>query len=88
MRNKYKYLGLHSLFLMFPLSVEASSNTSTHSNFPSLINLDAVFQYGAVVNDVTNSNNFSLIIIGLVVVIIVLIGAVMFTKKWCSFLLV
>lgn len=81
MRKKYKFLTLLLTFLVIPLNVSASSNVGTHSNSFPLINYNAIIQYGAVVNDVTNSNNFSLIIIGMVVVIIILIGAVMFTKK-------
>lgn len=81
MRKKYKFLTLLFMFLVNPLNIDASSSVSTHSNSFPLINYNAIIQYGAVVNDITNSNNFSLIIIGMVVVIIILIGAVMFTKK-------
>ncbi len=81
MRKKYKFLTLLFMFLVNPLNIDASSIVSTHSNSFPLINFNAIIQYGAVVNDITNSNNFSLIIIGMVVVIIILIGAVMFTKK-------
>lgn len=36
---------------------------------------------GTVINDVTNSDNLNIIIIGMVVLIIILIGGVIFSKK-------
>ncbi len=36
---------------------------------------------GMVINDVTNSDNLNIIIIGMVVLIIILIGGVIFSKK-------
>ena len=40
---------------------------------------------GMVINDVTNSDNLNIIIIGMVVLIIILIGGVIFSKKWRNF---
>lgn len=36
---------------------------------------------GTVINDVTNSDNLNIIIIGMVILIIILIGGVIFSKK-------
>lgn len=45
------------------------------------INTNAIIQSGAVINDTSNSNNLNTIITGMVVVIIILLGTIMFAPK-------
>ncbi|MDO5569330.1 MAG: hypothetical protein Q4G04_04385 [bacterium] len=60
-------------FLMLPGIVKAES--------VSLINFGAVLQPGAIINDVTNPNNLNVIIVGMLLVIIILVGATIFSTK-------
>lgn len=67
-----------TFFIMFiPSFVFAS--TSIKSSM--LVNNAAIIQTGAIVNDGSKTNNLNIIIIGMVVVILILVGAVMFTPK-------
>lgn len=42
---------------------------------------EGIIQFGAVVNDSANTDNLNFVIIGMVVVILVLVGAAMFAPK-------
>lgn len=46
-----------------------------------LFNIKKLLYIGAVINDTSNSNNLNIIIIGMVILIIILIGAAMFAPK-------
>ena len=66
-----------NIFLVNVTSLFASVNNVFASS-------RGVWQYllnGTVINDVTNSDNLNIIIIGMVVLIIILIGGVIFSKK-------
>lgn len=66
-----------NIFLVNVTSLFASVNNVFASS-------QGVWQYllnGTVINDVTNSDNLNIIIIGMVVLIIILIGGVIFSKK-------
>ena len=77
-KSKLKYL-IPILILMIPTSARAISYDSSLNN-STLININAIVQTGAVVNDASN-NNFNIVIIGMIIVIIILIGAAMFAPK-------
>ncbi len=77
-KSKLKYL-IPILILMIPTTARAISYDSSLNN-STLININAIVQTGAVVNDASN-NNFNIVIIGMIIVIIILIGAAMFAPK-------
>jgi len=62
------FLNLNT-FLSIPYSFNAANKK------------EGIIQFGAVVNDTANTNNLNLVIIGMVVVILVLVGAAMFAPK-------
>lgn len=50
--------------------------------FPSKMVVNAVIvQTGAIVNDGKSSNNLNVIIIGMLVVIVILVGSILFSNK-------
>ncbi len=77
-KSKLKYL-IPILILTIPTTARAISYDSSLNN-STLININAIVQTGAVVNDASN-NNFNIVIIGMIIVIIILIGAAMFAPK-------
>lgn len=77
-KSKLKYL-IPILILTIPTTARAISYDSSLNN-STLININAIVQTGAVVNDASN-NNFNIVIIGMIIVIIILIGAEMFAPK-------
>lgn len=77
-KSKLKYI-IPILILMVPTTARAISYDSSLTN-SSLINVNAIVQTGAVINDASN-NNFNIVIIGMIIVIIILIGAAMFAPK-------
>ena len=77
-KSKLKYL-IPILILMIPTTARAISYDSSLNN-STLININAIVQTGAVINDASN-NNFNIVIIGMIIVIIILIGAAMFAPK-------
>ena len=77
-KSKIKYL-IPILILTIPTTARAISYDSSLNN-STLININAIVQTGAVVNDASN-NNFNIVIIGMIIVIIILIGAAMFAPK-------
>ena len=62
---------LFSIFMLVPSMVVAQETEKD----------EALINFGAVINDVSNSNNLNIIIIGMVVVILILVGAAMFAPK-------
>ena len=81
MRNKFKYIIITVSFLVIPSKVNAISYNETLNNISSLINFNAVIQSGAVMNNPANTNNFNIIIIGMIIIILILVGAAMFASK-------
>ena len=77
-KSKLKYL-IPILILTIPTTARAISYDSSLNN-STLININAIVQTGAVVNDASN-NNFNIVFIGMIIVIIILIGAAMFAPK-------
>ncbi len=77
-KSKLKYL-IPILILIIPTTTRAISYDSSINN-SSIININAIVQTGAVINDASN-NNFNIVIIGMIIVIIILIGAAMFAPK-------
>ncbi len=77
-KKKGKYFLLS--FLVVPTTVSALSYNSGISA-SSLVNINAISQVGAVMNDTSKSSNLNIIIIGMVVIILILVGAVMFAPK-------
>lgn len=65
------------MFLCLPTVVHAATST----NITSFINTGAIVQEGAIVNDALNTNNLNVIMIGMIIVILVLVGATMFAQK-------
>ena len=65
------------IFLCLPTTVNAEPNT----DIKNLININAIVQEGAIVNDAFNTNNLNVIMIGMVIVILVLVGVTMFAQK-------
>lgn len=51
--------------------------------FPSkmVVNAAIIVQTGAIVNDGKSSNNLNVIIIGMLVVIVILVGSILFSNK-------
>lgn len=68
------------IFLCLPTVVNAKANYA-NTNITNLINTNAIVQEGAIVNDAFNANNLNVIMIGMVIVILVLVGATMFAQK-------
>ena len=81
MRNKFKYFILLIVFLAIPQKANAISYNETPSNISSLTNFNAIIQSGAVMNNPADTNNFNIIIIGMIVIILILVGAAMFASK-------
>ncbi len=81
MRNKFKCLVLLITFAVLPQKASAISYNDTHNNLSSLTNFNAIIQSGAVMNNPADANNFNIIIIGMVVIILILVGAAMFASK-------
>lgn len=81
MRKKNKYFILLVAFLAMPQSINAISYNQTPSNVSFLTNFNAIIQSGAVINNPADANNFNIIIIGMIVIILVLVGAAMFASK-------
>lgn len=76
-REKGVFMDCFNIILVNVTSLFASVNNVFASS-------QGVGQYllnGTVINDVTNSDNLNIIIIGMVVLIIILIGGVIFSKK-------
>ncbi len=42
---------------------------------------NALSIFGAVINDTQNTNNLSMIIVGMIIIIFILVGAVLFAPK-------
>ncbi len=78
--KKIKHILFSLYLLVIPNSVFAISY-GDNTEVSSLINFNAIIQSGAVVNDTTNAGNLNIIIIGMVVVILILVGAIMFAPK-------
>ena len=76
MKNKKSKFLLFFLLLLLPSSVFAvpCNNRIDKSLFNNV-------HFGAVVNDASNTGNLNIVIIGMVIVIIILIGAAIFAKK-------
>lgn len=68
------------LILSRPTITNALENSDT-INASKLVNTNAIVQQGAIVSDAFNANNFNAVIIGMVVVILILVGATMFAQK-------
>ena len=81
MKNKFKYIIAIVSFLIVPQKSNAITYSETLNNISSLTNFNAVIQSGAVMNNPTNTNNFNIIIIGMIVIILILVGAAMFASK-------
>ena len=81
MRNKFKYFILLVAFLAIPQRANAISYNGTPNNISSLTNFNAIIQSGAVMNNPADTNNFNIIIIGMIVIILILVGAAMFASK-------
>ena len=80
MKSKINIL---KLFLIVCFCCPTAVFTVSYNNItPKLVNVCAIVQSGAIVNDGnTNPSNFNLVIIGLVVVILILVGIAMFAPK-------
>ena len=81
MKSKFKYIIAIVSFLIVPQKSNAITYSETLNNISSLTNFNAVIQSGAVMNNPTNTNNFNIIIIGMIVIILILVGAAMFASK-------
>ncbi len=81
MRNKFKYIIMSLAFFGIPQKANAISYNETLNDISSLTNFNAVIQSGAVMNNPANTNNFNIIIIGMIVIILILVGAAMFASK-------
>lgn len=81
MRKKIKYLMLLVAFLVIPQKANAISYNNTPSDISSLTNFNAIIQSGAVMNNPAEASNFNIIIIGMIVIILILVGAAMFASK-------
>lgn len=81
MKNKFKYVVSLLTLLILPQNVSAISYNDTSNNLSSLTNFNAIIQSGAVMNNPGNANNFNIIIIGMIVIILILVGAAMFASK-------
>lgn len=68
------------LILSRPTITNALENSDT-INANKLVNTNAIVQQGAIVSDAFNANNLNAVIIGMVVVILILVGATMFAQK-------
>lgn len=68
------------LILNRPTITNALENSDT-INASKLVNTNAIVQQGAIVSDAFNANNLNAVIIGMVVVILILVGATMFAQK-------
>lgn len=72
-REKGVFMDFFNIISISVMSLFASvNNVFGSSNF---------LQSGTVINDVTNSDNLNIVIIGMVVLVIILIGGVIFSKK-------
>ena len=81
MRKKIKYLMFLVVFLVIPQKANAISYNNTPNNISSLTNFNAIIQSGAVMNNPAEASNFNIIIIGMIVIILILVGAAMFASK-------
>ncbi len=63
----------NKIILSIPLFVTANNAFPTE--------ISKYIHFETVINDVTNSNNLNIVIIGMIILIIILVGAVIFTKK-------
>ena len=81
MKSKFKYIIAIVSFLIVPQKSNAITYSETLNNISSLTNFNAVIQSGAVMNNPANTNNFNIIIIGMIVIILILVGAAMFASK-------
>ena len=61
--------------------INLSTFLFVHQSFNVTYKKNSLIQFGAVVNDTANTNNFNTVIIGMIVVILVLVGAAMFAPK-------
>ncbi len=68
------------LILSRPTITNALENSDT-INASKIVNTNAIVQQGAIVSDAFNANNLNAVIIGMVVVILILVGATMFAQK-------
>lgn len=80
MKSKINIL---KLFLIVCFCCPTAVFAVSYNNItPKLVNVCAIVQSGAIVNDGnTNPSNFNLVIIGLLVVILILVGIAMFAPK-------
>lgn len=72
--KKAKLLFLITSLLFLPIPVFAKTYSNKEESSP-------IIQIGAIVNDTTNANNFTVVIIGMIIVILILVGAAMFAPK-------
>ncbi len=78
--SKRKKICLILTLLLMPTVVDAKSYSS-FIDLSHYLNFNAVFQSGAVVNNASSNDNMNIIIIGMIVVILILVGAAMFAPK-------
>ena len=67
-KEKENYYTCFLLLMLFPTSVLAASMSSSMS-------------FGAILNDLLSTNNLSMVIIGLVVIVIILVGSTIFSSR-------
>lgn len=79
MKKKDKLIISFLTFLAAPEYISAMSNKNY--SISSFINFNAIIQLGAVMNNTNDTNNFNIIIIGMIVIILILVGAAMFAPK-------